>query len=62
MVCNFTRNLFIFFAIRPGILSGCKMMNKTWDSLHIVCRMTGANVGTAMGLAEVNIENIGDMK
>ena len=43
-------------AIRPGILSGCKMMNKTWDSLHIVCRMTGAGKGTAMGLAEVNIK------
>ena len=44
------------FAIRPGILSGCKMLNKTWDSLHIVCRMTGAGKGTAMGLAEVNIK------
>lgn len=38
------------------------MMNKTWDSLHIVCRMTGASPGTAMGLAEVNIENIGNTK
>ena len=47
----------IFLAIRPGILSGCKMMNKTWDSLHIECRMTGASAGTAMGLAEVNIDN-----
>ena len=32
------------------------MLNKTWDSLHIVCRMTGAGKGTAMGLAEVNIK------
>ena len=33
-------------------------MNKTWDSLHIVCRMTGAGKGTAMGLAEVNIKTV----
>lgn len=25
---------------RPGILNGCKMLNKTWDSLRMSCRMS----------------------
>ena len=33
------------FTSRPGILSGCKMLNKTWDSLHIACRMSQTNMG-----------------
>merc|ERR1719422_2793731 len=32
-------------SVRPGILSGCKMLNKTWDSLHIACRMSQTDIG-----------------
>ena len=25
-------------AVKPGLLTSCKMINRTWDSLHISCR------------------------
>ena len=37
---NFILILSVFSMFRPGLLNGCKMLNKTWDSLQISCRMS----------------------